>query len=152
LAGVIFDPFLDHLYSAVKGDGAWLNDVKIQTSSQKTLARSYISALGSFSVDEGMGAITDELRREGAKNFSLLSQAYSAARVASGEFIGSIFPYGSPWDSAAAALIVSEAGGIVTDMKGKPRRYDRFEEGCLLSANEAIHKKLLKVIDAHYRN
>jgi myo-inositol-1(or 4)-monophosphatase len=152
IAGVIFDPFLDHLYSAQKGKGSWLNDKELHTTKHADLARSYFSALGSFKEAEGMGVITDALREKGAKNFALLSQAYSAARVASGELICSIFSYGSPWDSAAAALIVAEAGGIVTDLKGKPRRYDRFDNGCLLSANQEVHELVLEVINAHYRD
>jgi myo-inositol-1(or 4)-monophosphatase len=157
LVGVIFDPFLKHLYWSVQGQGAFLNETKINTSNQETLDNSYVSILGTFGGDSKTpgtkllsGSYITAMEGKGSKHFSLLSQAYSAARVASGELAGSIFAYGSPWDSAAAALIVSEAGGIVTDLKGKVRRYDKFENGCLLSANQAIHKQLLEVVsNAH---
>lgn len=160
LAGVIFDPFLKHLYWSAQGVGSFLNETKINTSNQETLDRSYISIIGTFGGDTKTpgiklqtGAYIRALENKGSKHLSLLSQAYSAARVASGELVGSIFAYGSPWDSAAAALIVSEAGGVVTDLNGKVRRYDKFENGCLLSANQSIHKQLLEVVrNAHNRH
>jgi fructose-1,6-bisphosphatase/inositol monophosphatase family enzyme len=159
LVGVIFDPFLDHLYSAVVEKGSYLNDTQIHTSKQETLLNSYVSICGSFKEDAktglyiGGGDYIEALSDKGAKYFSLLSQAYSAARVASGELIGSLFSYGSPWDSAAAALIVTEAGGVVTDLDGKIRRYDKFKKGCILSANQKIHQELLKAAkNAHNRH
>lgn len=150
LVGVIYDPFLHNLYSAVVGRGSYLNDTKIHTSKQETLQNSYVSICGSFKEDAktglyiGSGDYIEALSDKGAKYFSLLSQAYSAARVASGEFVGSLFSYGSPWDSAAAAVIVTEAGGVVTDLDGKSRRYDRFGKGCILSANQKVHQELIR--------
>ncbi len=152
VVGVIFDPFLKRLYSACKGKGARLNNHAIKTSSQEKLSRSYVSVIGSFDRDIGTGNIIEALRNEGAKSFSIQSQAYAASRVASGELIGSIFGYGSPWDSAAAALIVGEAGGVVTDLKGKQRRYDKFEDGCLLAANDKVYKELLRIMNENYRD
>jgi len=150
LVGVIYDPFLDNLYSAVVGRGSYLNDTRIHTSKQETLQNSYVSICGSFKEDAktglyiGSGDYIEALSGKGAKYLSLLSQAYSAARVAAGELVVSLFSYGSPWDSAASAIIITEAGGVVTDLDGKNRRYDRFGKGCILSANQKIHQELLR--------
>lgn len=153
LVGVINDPFLKHLYWAVKDGGAYLNQTQIAATKQTDLRGSYISVLGTFGGDtktpgskKQTGEYIQKLESTGAKYFSLLSQAYSAARVASGELIASVFAYGSPWDSAAASLIVAEAGGVVTDLEGKIRRYDEFGKGCLLSANRTTHQELLRLL------
>jgi fructose-1,6-bisphosphatase/inositol monophosphatase family enzyme len=92
------------------------------------------------------GQAIDLVREAGARNFVFMSQVYIATRVACGDFVGSIFGYGSPWDSAASAILVEEAGGIVTDMQGKKRRYDDWGDGCVLSANQQIHHLLLEII------
>lgn len=149
--GVIFDPHLNKLYTAIKGGGAKLNDKPIKVADKKTLAFNYVSLLGFRHIK--LGPVFDELYNNEARCISLISQAYSAAKVASGELVGSIFAYGSPWDSAASSLIVTEAGGIVTDLNGNPRRYDEFADGCILSCNQSIHDKLVEIVGhADYRD
>jgi myo-inositol-1(or 4)-monophosphatase len=146
LVGVVLDPSLNRLYSSIKGKGAYLNGVKIQTSNQKELERGYVSVIGRFG-GESLADCIDQLHKENSKVFSLISQAYSSTLVASGELIGSIFAYGMPWDTAASALIVSEAGGEVTDMKGKVRRHDQVGDGCIQSCNQEIHNQLLNILN-----
>ena len=152
IVGVAYDPYLSRFYTAIRGQGSHLNDTKIKTSSVTTLKRSYVSILSGLVVgdkDHSLfrpGQCLDIVREQGANCFSLMSQVYFASRVASGELAGSIFGYGSPWDSAATSLLVEEAGGVVTDLGGKKRRFDKFGDGCLLSANETIHSLLLDAI------
>lgn len=152
VVGVAYDPQLDHLYSAEEGKGAYMNGVLLSTSKATDLKRSYVSVLGGTERgDPGHaqfkpGKCSDILRNQGAKYISLQSQVYAAAKVATGEFIGSVFGYGAPWDSAAVVLLVKEAGGVVTDLEGKQRRYDEFAAGCILAANKTIHAKLLKAV------
>lgn len=146
ILGVAYDPELDHLYSAQVGKGAQLNDKPIHVSTQKDLDKSYISIMGNFKGDFKPGLASDLARDMGAKPFVLFSQVYSATKIASGELLGSIFGYGSPWDSAAVSVIVQEAGGVVTDMTGKQRRYDEWADGCVLSANNEVHEELLKIV------
>lgn len=144
IVGVVYDPYLDRLYWSIKGRGAFLNDAKIRTSDKKTLQGSYLSILG-FKWGK-LGSTIDELYRHKAICLSMVSQAYSATLVASGELVSSIFGYGSPWDSAAAGLIVKEAGGEVTDLFGATRRFDEFSAGCVLSANQKIHNQIIAII------
>lgn len=150
--GVVFDPVLEHMYTAVRGRGASLNGASLATSSKKELSNSYLSIIGAWKRADttyfNEGACADLAHQKGAKHFQLISQVYSAAKVASGELAGSIFGYGSPWDSAAVSLIVEEAGGIVTDLQGKVRRYDEWGDGCILAANKEMHEQLLELVKA----
>ncbi|MDB5168916.1 MAG: Inositol-phosphate phosphatase [Candidatus Saccharibacteria bacterium] len=153
VVGVAYDPQLDRLYAAQRSGGATLNELPITTSKQTGLENTYLSVMGSVLVpDKGFayksGHCADLARQAGAKPLNLYSQVYCATKVASGEFVGSIFGYGSPWDSAAVALIVEEAGGIVTDMEGKPRRYDQWGAGCILASSPQIHTQLLELVQA----
>lgn len=148
-AAVVYDPQLDHLYSAVRGQGAQLNGYKINVSKATGFKRNYFSVLGNVKFLKG--AYVDAVLKQGGDCLVIQSQVYSASKVASGEIAGSIFEYGSPWDSAAASLLVEEAGGVVTDMNGKMRRYDEWGDGCILAANKTLHGKILKIVKATKR-
>ncbi len=148
--GVAYDPQLDHMYTAARGLGAHLNDAVIRCTDQTETKNTYSSVLGGMNPKNKFkfqtGKCGDLMREFGNKPFCLYSQVYSATRVASGEFITSIFGFGSAWDSAAVSIIVEEAGGIVTDIFGKKRHYDDWGNGCILSANAKIHEAALEVV------
>lgn len=150
---VVYDPFLDHLYTASKGKGAYLNKDKIRTSGAKNLHHTYL-AINAFAkkVENGKvlirpGKLMERIRREhGGKFLTFQSHVYTAMKVASGELVGSVLAFGSPWDAAAASLIVEEAGGVATDLNGKKRRYDEFANGTVVAANKSILDILIKEI------
>lgn len=150
LVGVIYDPYLDHMYTAVKGGGAFLNDTRLKVSKATTLPRNYVSIIGGSgkggTAGYNRGQCLDIIYKQGAKCFGIQTEAYFASKVATGELVGSIFGYGAPWDVAAASLLVREAGGVVTDLFGNDRRYDEFADGCVLAANKAIQSKLLEAV------
>lgn len=150
LVGVVYDPYLDHMYTAVKGGGAFLNDVRLKVSKNTTLPRNYVSIIGGSGkggkTRYNRGKCFDIIRAQDAKCISIQTEAYFASKVATGELVGSIFGYGAPWDVAAAGLLVREAGGLVTDLSGEKRRYDEFADGCVLAANKTIQSKLLDAI------
>lgn len=152
IVGVVCDPALKHVYWAEKGKGAFLNDVALKVSIKNTLEGSYLSIIGGTSKLAFGGQVSVLARENGALYVHLMSQAYSAAKVATGELHGSIFGYGAPWDCAAVSLIVEEAGGIVTDLHGNRRRHDEWGEGCILSANDEIHRELLKIVNEAMRD
>lgn len=142
---VVYDPFLDHLYIASKSEGAYLNENKIKTSTAKDFHHSYIAVNGfSKKMENGRvlmrpGKLMERIRHDhGGKCLTFQSHVYTAMKVASGELVGSVLAFGSPWDAAAASLIVEEAGGIATDLKGKKRRYDGFANGTVVAANKSI--------------
>lgn len=150
---VVYDPFLDHLYTAIKGEGAYLNDNKIKTSDATDFHHSYL-AVNAFAkkVEAGKvlirpGKLMERIRREyGGKFLTFQSHVYTAMKVASGELVGSVLAFGSPWDAAAASLIVEEAGGVATDLKGEKRRYDEFANGTVVAANRKILGILIEEI------
>lgn len=144
ILGVAYDPYLNHLYSAVRGQGAFLNDKPIHTSKNGDLKASYSYVSGSHGYSGGK--TIDQLQEKGGWQFHLLSFVYAAAKVASGEFVCATMGYGSPWDSAAAAIIVTEAGGVASDRTGKTRRYDEFSDGILLAANQKIHDQFVQML------
>lgn len=148
VVAVVYDPYLEHLYSAKKGHGTFLNDKKLSTSGQKDFKRGYFYISGDPIVFNP-GKCANTITKKGGKCMNLISFAYSGTKVASGHLAASCMSYGSPWDSGAVSLIVEEAGGVATDLNGNKRRYDQFENGILLSANKTIHTKLVDLIAAN---
>lgn len=145
----VYDPYLKELFHAVKGKGAFLNDTPISVS-DRTLpyaigifgtAPYYKAELGNktFRLCEAMFAICSDLRRSG-------SAALDLAYVAAGrcEFF---FEYRlSPWDYAAGLLLITEAGGNITDIQGNPLT---FVAPCgVIAANKAIYPSLLQTIQS----
>ena len=152
LIAVVYDPFLDHLYEAEKGKGAYLNGRPIRTSKAVNFHHNYL-AVNAFArrIRDGKvvirpGKLMEKIRLNGGKCLTFQSHVYTAMKVASGQLIGSILAFGSPWDAAASSLIVCEAGGKATDLEGKPRRYDQFENGTVVAANEKILKLIISEI------
>lgn len=144
--GVIFDPFKGELFSASRGDGARLNNYKIRVSGQKQLKNSllatgfpyhnfdyvdaYLSSFKEFMLQ------TSGLRRAG-------SAALDLAYVACGRVDGFWEFNLKPWDIAAGALIISEAGGLVTDFKGT----DNFlKSGNIIAGNPKMLQAMAKII------
>lgn len=146
---VVYDPFLDHLYTATKGKGTYLNDNKVKTSSAENFHHSYVAVNGfSKKMENGKvlirpGKLMERIRHHGGKCLTFQSHVYTAMKVASGELVASVLAFGSPWDAAAASLIVEEAGGIATDLNGRKRRYDEFANGTVVAANKAILDTLI---------
>ena len=147
ISGVIHCPILGETYVAEKNKGAYLNGKRIRVSSIDTLDRSL--AVTGFPYErerlkrvmKNLGAVlglTQGVRRLG-------SAAMDLAYVACGR-LDAFWEEGlMPWDGAAGSLIVSEAGGKVTDYEGG----DKFEEKRhILASNGILHKKMLKLITA----
>lgn len=150
VVAVIYDPYHDHLYYAEKGKGAFLNQKKIRTSSVDTLAQTYGTLYGSVveskTIHYQPGVILEKLRPQKTKIINISSGGYTAVKVAAGEFSFVAMGNGLPWDAAAPALIVEEAGGVVTDLAGKRRRYDATGQGSLMAANRAVADEFLKLV------
>ena len=151
VVAVVYDPYLDHLYTATKGGGAFLNGIRLESSKTMKIFQGYVSVYGpptkTDGIDYSPGWVMDELRIKGAKNLSFVSGAYTASKIAAGNFAVVLAGSpASPWDFAAICLLVKEAGGMVTDLEGKPRRYDEFGFGCVLAANQQILTDILELV------
>lgn len=146
ILSVVYDPFLDRMYSAEKGKGAFLNGKPIHVSENPTLKHTVVF-LGKLTGVRTFMPLMDALRPHGPRMITGLSIHYMCALVAAGEVAASFFGGTSPHDITASALLVSEAGGKATDLFGKlPERYDREIQGLLVS-NGTVHDDLITMMD-----
>ena len=140
ILGVIYDPFCDRLFTAEKGQGAFLNDKPIKVSSKDTLVQAHIN-----NDSKELAEATLELRDLKAKITRLYCVTYPGVLVACGKFEAVMFGGPTTWDIAAQKIIVEEAGGKVTDQDGNEQRYDQPINGALVS-NGLLHETLLEMI------
>jgi len=156
LLGVVYDPYLDHLYTAIKGGGAYLNGKRLKTSKATSFSKGYTTLYGTTvkigTINYQAGRILDDLYSRGASVLNLSSGAYTGVKVASGEFLAVVEAGGKPWDSAAPCLLVQEAGGVVTDLEGKQRRFDEDGLGSILAANQTLLLEMLDIVKSGHAN
>lgn len=146
---VVFDPSRDELFIASRGNGAQLNDRRIRVSRVTELEYTLLGAGFPFRSHRYMEAwigtlkefmlSTSGIRRPG-------SAALDLAYVACGRYDG-FWEFGlSPWDMAGGALLVQEAGGMVTDLSGDQ---GYLESGNIVAGNPKIHAEMLRRIQPH---
>ena len=146
IAGVIYNPVSDELFSAERGKGAFLNDQRLRVAARKRLAESVIACAlphpgrGDVLLTRNEHAAVQDkvagLRRFGAAALDL-------AWVAAGR-VDAYWERGlSPWDMAAGIVLVREAGGYVTDLDGGEAM---LTSGGIVAGNDAIHRELLTVV------
>lgn len=147
VVGVVYDPFQDRLYEAVKGKGAFLNGIKITVSEKDCLETAYIDEELWVNHEEEVSFDDpkDIFNKKGAKVTTMCSAVIAGCLVAQGSFDAMIFGQGKPEDIAALSVIVSEAGGKVTDLFGNEQRYDTNIKGAIVS-NGLIHNEICEVL------
>lgn len=144
LLGGVYNPLMNELFLAEKGKGATLNGQSISVSAKTEMATScLVTGFPYTYLDQPNGPleIFSRLIRRGIPVRRLGSAAIDLCWVADGRFDGFYEHKLYAWDSAAGFLIVEEAGGKVTNMKGE--KYSPFEFG-LVATNGKIHEELLK--------
>jgi myo-inositol-1(or 4)-monophosphatase len=146
ILGVVYDPMRDELFTAERGGGAALNNRPIRVSSTDSLMQSLLST--GFPYDIRTSTLTNldhwanfamnaqALRRDGAAALDL-------SYVACGRYDGFWELNLSPWDMAAGALIVTEAGGRVSDFSGGDFSSYKPE---IIASNGLIHDRMVEVI------
>ena len=150
LAGAVYDVVHDELFWAVSGQGAWLNEHKIIVSSTASLDQSLL--ITGFFYERGESMIRNlEIMRHffeypvrGIRRLG--SAALDLCYVASGRATGFWEFQLNPWDFAAAALIVREAGGVVSNEFGKD--IPLTETAYIAASNGLIHQDLLHVLQS----
>ena len=148
VAGLVFNPISDELYTAERGKGAFLNDRRLRVAGRSALE---LSVIGTGIPHIGRGdhdlsirelrAIMSEvagIRRCGAAAIDL-------AWIAAGRLDGFWEHALEPWDMAAGMVLIREAGGFVTDIDGRQKIFDT---GTIVAGNESIHPKLLALLKA----
>lgn len=144
ILGVIYDPFQDRLFVGEKGKGAFLNHKPIKVNTNSSLVGTVIGM--NYWKKERMLENTHHALLESLTTVMIsASVGYLDALVAAGELSANIFGGSSPWDSAAAAIIVKEAGGKYTDIYGKEIIFKGKVAGHVAS-NGVVHDKLLAMI------
>ena len=147
IAGVIYDPTRDELFSAARGQGAWLNGRQIWVSKIANLAECLVgTGFPSHKRHKNPNIFfyhqitlrTHGVRRPG-------SAALDLCNVASGRFDGFWEFNLNAWDTAAGVLIVEEAGGKVTDFHGGPFQLNSRET---LASNGLVHEALLREFES----
>ena len=144
LMGAVFNPIMNEFYFAEKGKGATLNDKKISVSNKREVLKScLVTGFPYTYLDEPNGPIQvfERLIRRGVPVRRLGSAATDLCWVAAGRFDGFYEHQLNAWDSAAGFLIVEEAGGKVTDLKGKT--YSPYQPG-IIATNGIIHDELVE--------
>ncbi|KAG8365352.1 hypothetical protein BUALT_Bualt18G0095800 [Buddleja alternifolia] len=122
--GVVYNPIMDELFTAIRGKGAFLNGKSIKTSSQTELVNSLLATGTGTKRDKStVDATTNKINSLLFKVRSLRmigSSALGLCGIACGRLdLFYSLGFGGPWDVAAAAVIVNEAGGLVFDPSGK---------------------------------
>jgi myo-inositol-1(or 4)-monophosphatase len=151
----VYDPTRRELFTAARGQGAWLNGAKLQVSSATSLIDSLLCTGFPYSVQQNPGeliALFGEFIARSRAVRRLGSAALDLCYVAAGRFDGFYERHLQPWDIAAGALIVQEAGGRVTTVTGRPFQ---SREGSVLASNGHIHSQMLQTIldtDARLRS
>ena len=146
---VVFDPTRNELFTATKGSGAYLNDRRIRASKRTRLNESLIGTgfpFREFDHIEPYLAIFRELTRKTAGIRRPGAAALDLAYVACGRLDG-FWEFGlKSWDMAAGALLVQEAGGLVSDLAGESAY---LASGNVVAGTPKVFAQLLPIIQAH---
>lgn len=144
IVGVAYDPFLDKLYSAMRGDGSYCNETPLHVSSNG-LSGNYVALTGNTKRLARYGACTESLVRVGAELLSMSGSVYKMCMVARGSLVGYLEAGVNAHDTVAGHVIVEEAGGMVTDFKGAPLDYSKPFKGAVFS-NGIVHQELINSV------
>jgi myo-inositol-1(or 4)-monophosphatase len=147
LAGVVYDPTRDEIFTAERGKGAWLNGKPISVSGSKTFSESIIAT--GFYYDRGdlLDNTIKAIYRLFKSNIQCVRRMGSAALdlsyVACGRFDAYYEYMLSSWDFAAGTLILEEAGGVWSDREGCE---SGLQSKGILCSNGMLQKDFLKVV------
>lgn len=146
VAAVIYDPIKDEMFTAEKGEGAWLNDVRIRVTNRHQMMECIFSTGIPFAGNPNLPLFLKQtakiapacagIRRYGAAALDL-------AYVAAGRYDG-FWEIGlKPWDMAAGLLIVREAGGLLEAYK---KDDNIIESGSVIAGNDVIFERFAKMV------
>ena len=146
IAGVVYDPTRDELFAAQKGQGAWMNGRSIHASRTEHLAEALLAtgfpsrkrhASPNIHFYQEFTLRSHGVRRAGS---AALDLAYTACGRIDGFWEFNL----NPWDTAAGALLVMEAGGSITGFDGSPFRLNSRE---VLATNGHLRDELVRLFD-----
>ena len=145
IMGAVYNPCTKEMYFAEKEKGSWLNNKQIRISNKKNLIESVLA----FNLPSNIGISRKTLSLLGKSygNFRAIRNFGSAALnmcyLAEGKFDLYVSLSLSPWDAAAACLIINEANGRVTNIKNK--EWEIQDKTCI-ATNKVLHDKFIKIL------
>ncbi|MEQ8849282.1 inositol monophosphatase family protein [Botrimarina sp.] len=148
VAGAIYDPLREEIFSASRGGGAWVNDTPLQVSGAASLGKSLVAVSLPPQVtgdSPDIAAFVDVLERARAvrrTGSAALNLAYVAAGRLDAHWAHVIYP----WDAAAGVLIAAEAGATVSNCAGGP--FDVWRADYLVASTAELHRELLEMMSS----
>ncbi len=148
IAGVVYDPFRNELFSAQKGGGTFLNNRPVHVDESRRTLKEALLVTG-YPANKAYSIRLQRINYhrviDGCANLRALgSAALELAYIACGRLTGFWENPLMPWDVAAGALLVKEAGGRVTDIDGKPLGLENYLS--ITASNGLIHDELLEIL------
>lgn len=146
IAGVVYNPAMNEMFYTEKGSGSFLNDHRIHVSSTTSLLRSLLVTGFPYNVHENPDFCLERFNTfvyEAHAIRRLGSAAIDCAYVACGRLDGFWEIWLHPWDVAAGALMIREAGGVTTDFYGNEHSIYKPQ---FLGSNGLIHQKMIEVL------
>ena len=149
VAGVVHEPLRNLFFTAERGGGAFRDGEKMQVSDQQTVEASFLTTGFPFRAQAYVGIYTNIFRdiimvAKGVRRPG--SAALDLAYTAAGVFDGFFEMHLAPWDVAAGSLLITEAGGVISDFSGGDRWLNR---GNIVGAPQAVHAELLSIINRY---
>jgi myo-inositol-1(or 4)-monophosphatase len=146
VAGVVYDPVKNEMFAAERGQGAYMNARRLRVSNRGDMNDAMIATGIPFGNRAGKDIYMQQLdafmqrgiaiRRQGS---AALDMAYTAAGRYEGFWELQLYP----WDVAAGCLLVTEAGGFVSEVNGGP---NAVHGGSILAANARLHAPLIEML------
>jgi len=147
VSGIIFDPIKNEMFSAEKGNGAYLNNSRIRVSNKSDFQNSCLVTGGPNSRSKKKEAVLEEYKQLSMKTFAHIRKSGSAALdmayVSAGRYDGYWQRDLNYWDIAAGIIIVKESGGFVESKKWEEFGKEKVD---IIASNSKIHKELINLL------
>ena len=147
ISGIIFDPIKNEMFSAEKGNGAYLNNSRIRVSNKSDFQNSCLVTGGPNSRSKKRELVLEEYKKLSMKTFAHIRKSGSAALdmayVGAGRYDGYWQRELNYWDIAAGIIIVKESGGFV-----ETKKWEEFgkEKVDIIASNSKIHRELINLL------
>ena len=146
IVAAVYQPLLDEMFTAVRGQGAFLNGRPLRVSGQARLDQAFLATGFPYDIRAGRRTNIDHFTNFATRCLAIRragAAALDLAYVAAGRFDGFWELKLRPWDIAAASLLVGEAGGRITGFAGRPWRLSVRD---IVASNGLVHGELLAVL------
>ena len=147
VSGIIFDPIKNEMFSAEKGNGAYLNNSRIRVSNKSDFQNACLVTGGPNSRSKKKEAVLEEYKNISMKTFAHIRKSGSAALdmayVSAGRYDGYWQRDLNYWDIAAGMIIVKESGGFIESKKWEEFGKEKVD---IIATNSKIHKELINLL------